>query len=155
MGFFCFVFIIFGGHMSFLWGLFWTSGDICPGFQSQVGLACMLSCLHAIPQIHLWCDTCRPLDRQHGSRATLTHILAAVRHIHKHWWHLGGSRGLNLWPGPGLEPTTSEPQHSALNHSKLYHFGRNYCLFSCHRIIICLTELILITSFPSVKPWET
>ena len=38
--------------------LFWTSGDVVPGFQSQGGLACMLSCLRAIPQIHLWCDTC-------------------------------------------------------------------------------------------------
>ena len=31
--------------MSFLWAtetLFWTSGDVCPGFQSQGGLACML-----------------------------------------------------------------------------------------------------------------
>ena len=71
--------------------LFWTSGDVCPGFQSQGGLACMLSCLRAIPQIHLWCNTCQPLDGQHGSRATLTHVLAAVRRIHKHWWHRGQS----------------------------------------------------------------
>ena len=27
--------------------LFWTSGDICPGFQSQGEVACTLSCLHA------------------------------------------------------------------------------------------------------------
>ena len=86
--------------------LFRTSGDVCPGFQSQGGLACMLSCLRAIPQIHLWCDTCRPLDGKHGSRATLTHVLAAVRRIHKHWWRRGRSRGSNLWPGPGLEPAT-------------------------------------------------
>ena len=86
--------------------LFWTSGDVCPGFQSQGGLACMLSCLRAIPQVHLWCNTCRPLDSQHGSRATLTHILAAVRRIHKNWWFQGQSRSSNLWPGLGLEPTT-------------------------------------------------
>ena len=96
--------------MSFFVGplipLFWTSGDVCPGFQSQGGLDCMLSCLSAIPQIHLWCDTCRPLDIQHGSRATLTNILAAVRRIHKHWWCRGRSHGSNLWPGPRLEPTT-------------------------------------------------
>ena len=47
--------------------LFWTSGDICPGIQSQGGLTCTLSCLGAVPQIHLWCDTCQPLDGQHGS----------------------------------------------------------------------------------------
>ena len=41
---------IFGGHESFfgpLIPLFWTSGDICPGFQSQGrSLACVLSHLH-------------------------------------------------------------------------------------------------------------
>ena len=86
--------------------LFWTSGDICPGFQSQGGLACMLSCLRAIPLIHLWCDTCWPLDGLHGSLPTLTHVLAAFRRIHKHWWHWGQSQGSNLWPGLGLKPTT-------------------------------------------------
>ena len=86
--------------------LFRTSGDICPGFQSQGGLTCMLSYLRAIPQIHLWCNTCWPLDGQHGSRATLTYILAAVRPIHKHWWYRGRNCDSNLWPGPGLEPTT-------------------------------------------------
>ena len=86
--------------------LFWTSGGVCPGFQSQGGLTCMLSCLHVIPQIHLWCDTCQPLDGQHGSQATLTHILAAVRHIHKQSWRRGQSHSSNLWPGPGLEPMT-------------------------------------------------
>ena len=38
--------------MSFLVGplipLFWTSGDVCPGFQSQSGVACTLSCLCTI-----------------------------------------------------------------------------------------------------------
>ena len=39
--------------------LFWTSGGVCPGFQSEGGfITCTLSCLHAIPQIHLWCDIC-------------------------------------------------------------------------------------------------
>ena len=29
--------------------LFWTSGNVCPGFQSQGGsLTCTLSCLHAM-----------------------------------------------------------------------------------------------------------
>ena len=37
--------------------LFWTSGDVCPEFQSQGGsLAFVLSHL-CDPQIHLWCDT--------------------------------------------------------------------------------------------------
>ena len=38
--------------------LLWTSGDICPGFQSQgASLFCMLSCL-CDPQIYIWCNTC-------------------------------------------------------------------------------------------------
>ena len=43
--------------------IFWTSGDVCPGFQSQGGpsLVCFLICMQWIPQIHLWCDTCWPL----------------------------------------------------------------------------------------------
>ena len=28
--------------------LFWTSGDVCRGFQSQGGVTCTLSCLRAI-----------------------------------------------------------------------------------------------------------
>ena len=39
--------------------LFWTLGDVYPGFQSRGGfLACRLFYLHAIPQIHFWCDPC-------------------------------------------------------------------------------------------------
>ena len=49
--------------------LFWTFGDVYPGFQSQGGFfACTLSYLHAIPQIHLWCDPCWLYRGQHGSR---------------------------------------------------------------------------------------
>ena len=91
-----------------------------PWFQSQGGLACMLSCLHAILQIHLWCDTCRPLDGQHGTWATLTHVLAVLRHIHKHWWHRGRSRGL----GQGSNQWPTVPQHSALK-KKLIRIGNN------------------------------
>ena len=51
--------------MSFVWGsllpLLGTSCDVCPGFQSQGGLNFMLSCLRAVPRIHLCCDPCWPL----------------------------------------------------------------------------------------------
>ena len=92
--------------------LFWTSGDVCPGLQSQGGLTCTLYCLCAIPQIHLWCDTCRPLDSQHGRQATLTHILADVS------TSIGGvevgtaARTYGL--GGGSNPRHPVPQHSAL-----------------------------------------
>ena len=72
--------VLFVGPLTLL---VWTSGDICPGFQSQGGF----SCLHALsPQIDLWRDTCWPLGGQHGSWAIPTHILT-----NKHWW--GSSSG--------------------------------------------------------------
>ena len=50
----------FGGHESFSWGhwyhCFWTSDNICSGFQSQDG---SFACVQWIPQIHLWCGTCQ------------------------------------------------------------------------------------------------
>ena len=47
------------------------------GFQSQGGFrACVLSCLHAIPQIPLWCNTCWLYGGQYGSRAFLVYIPA-------------------------------------------------------------------------------
>ena len=77
------------------------------GFQSQgVFLACTLSCLHAVPQIHLWCDTCWHLDSQRDSWAFLTYILVVMRHIHKHWWSWDLGQRLNPW--------TTVLQHSAL-----------------------------------------
>ena len=61
-------FFFFGGHMSFFVGplipLFWSSGDVCPGFQSKGG-----SCLHAfLPALY---SSDSPLD------ATPTNLLTA------------------------------------------------------------------------------
>ena len=68
--------------------LFWTSGDISPGFQSQGGYPfCMLSRL-CDPQIHLWCDTCWLYRDQNGSKAFLIHLPADI-HVCKHWWRFG------------------------------------------------------------------
>ena len=36
---------------------------------------CFLACTQQILQIHLWCDTCRPLDSQHGSQLRSLHVL--------------------------------------------------------------------------------
>ena len=70
-----FFFKIFGGHKSFSWGtLFWTSSDVCVGFQSKGGSLFVLSHL-CNPQIHLWCDTCWLYRGQHSSQAFLIHIL--------------------------------------------------------------------------------
>ena len=48
------------------------------GFKARVDIACTLACLGAIPQIHLWCDTCRPLDGQHGGPSRSLHASAEV-----------------------------------------------------------------------------
>ena len=82
--------------------LFGTSGDICPGFQSQDGLACMLSCLHATLRFTSGATPADLLTASMAAEPLLTHVLAAVRRIHKHWWRQGQSHGSNLWPGPGL-----------------------------------------------------
>ena len=64
---------IFGGHMSFLWGHWYPCFGLLVmpalGFKARVDplLVCFVACMQWIPQIHLWCDTCWPLDGQHGS----------------------------------------------------------------------------------------
>ena len=64
--------------------LFCTYGYVClvskPGWIPL--LVCFIACMQGIPQIHLWCDTCWPLDGQHGSRACLIHILVHVVFFH-------------------------------------------------------------------------
>ena len=50
--------------------LFWTFGDIFSRFQSQSGKPYShLAEVYVFPKIHLWCDTCQPLDGQHGRRS--------------------------------------------------------------------------------------
>ena len=53
--------IILGPRLS----LFWISGDVSSGFQSQSGFCLICFCggecnVHVFPEIHLWCYTCRP-----------------------------------------------------------------------------------------------
>ena len=45
------VFFLFG----FFFDFFLTSGDVFSEFQEYM-----------FPEIHLWCDTCQPLDGQHS-----------------------------------------------------------------------------------------
>ena len=76
--------------------LFWTPGNIWPSFKAKVDplIACF-TCVQWIPQIHLWCYTCRPLCSQHGGWAwqTLLYrftnpspILWLVTSGSNHWW---------------------------------------------------------------------
>ena len=65
--------------MSFLWGHWYpifgllVTSDLC--FKAKVDslLACIIACSQWIPQIHLWCNTCQPLDGQHGSQLHSLH----------------------------------------------------------------------------------
>ena len=60
--------------------LFWTPGDICPGFQSQGSLACLFACIQWIPQIHLWCVT--PADLLMASMAAEPFLVPILVHVH-------------------------------------------------------------------------
>ena len=57
------------------------------GFKARVSasLKCYFACVQWNPQIHLWCNTCWPLDDQRSSgaifgRRTFTHIYAGIEH---------------------------------------------------------------------------
>ena len=69
-----YLFLIFGGHNSLLWGqwcpCFVLLGTFSLGFKAGVdpSFACFVTCVQWILQIHLTCDTCWPLGSQHGSR---------------------------------------------------------------------------------------
>ena len=77
--------------MSFIWGQW------CPcfkllvmsaiGFKARVdpSLTGFLSWMQRILQIHLWCDTCWPLDGQHGS-GTFLDPLTCVHVYHKRFY---------------------------------------------------------------------
>ena len=95
--------------------LFWTSCDICPGFQSHSGTLCMLShlCDH---QIHLWCNTCWLHRSQHGSQAFLIHIFADR---------------VSASIGGGSNPWLSMPQHSAV-----FHLVRVYVFFLNKKVLL-------------------
>ena len=78
----------FRGHQSFLFGklktLFCSSGDVCPGFQSQCGILH----LHGSSPVHngflRFISGATPanlLGDQHGSRTISIHVLAS-----KDWW---------------------------------------------------------------------
>ena len=63
--------VLFMSHWYPCFGLLVTSPL---GFKARVD-PLFVTCAQWIPQIHLWCDTCWPLDDQHGSRAVMTHLL--------------------------------------------------------------------------------
>ena len=60
--------IFFAGHKSFSWGnwypCFWLLVISVLGFKARMdqSLECFFAYVPQIPQIHLWCYTCQPLD---------------------------------------------------------------------------------------------
>ena len=52
---------IFGGFKSFSWGyLFFTSSDVCPGFQNQGGVKNIVFPIFPILSLTIHCDYQRP-----------------------------------------------------------------------------------------------
>ena len=66
--------------------LYWTSGDVCPGFQSQdVSIACMLSHLHAMDSSDS--PLVQPLlTSSWPARQPSLFNPYTCRHVHKHSW---------------------------------------------------------------------
>ena len=82
----------FGGHQSFLWG-HWYSYFVLMvtstlGFKVRLDplLTCFLACVQRIPQIHLWRDTCWPLDFAKNLFRKLT-LLANLNAISENLLH--------------------------------------------------------------------
>ena len=70
--------------------LFWTSGDVCPGFQSQGGsFVCFLTCV--ILRFTSGATPADFIEDQHGSQTFSIRILADV--------------STSISGGSGLEPT--------------------------------------------------
>ena len=68
----------------FWWRLLWVSKPEWVLPYSSLVEAYMLH--YMFPEIHLWCDTCRPLGSQHGSQAVSSTYL----------WGIGGTRNREL-----------------------------------------------------------
>ena len=86
--------------------LFWTSGDVSSGFQSQSGqpfshFTWQWNMCNRFPEIHPWCDTCWPLGGHHGQSVSSRYL-----------WGIGGTRNRELschrsqcWDQPDALPT--------------------------------------------------
>ena len=117
--------------------MFWTSGDVSTGFQSQsrqpyLHLVKAYMC-YIFPEIYFSWDTCQPL----GGQADLFYILAS-----RHWW------GSKLVP---IMPQTNAPP------SELWRLG--YCFLSlCRIVFLCChwyASMISDNVWPGFLLWWT
>ena len=87
--------------------LFWISGDVSSGFQSQGGF-CLNLCRGTFPEIHVWCYTCWPLNGLSCSQS--------LSHMHQQRWELA-----RFWTGNHPDRrATSEPGTQLLPGSELW-----------------------------------
>ena len=103
--------------------LFWISGDVSSGFQSQSGFCLIHFFAEAMectfPEIHLWCCMCWPLGSWQCSWW--------LPHMHKESWDLaqiqtGKSPGQKTNALPLCQPSgyaPSKPLHDVFNSAKL------------------------------------
>ena len=74
---------------SFLWGLGCYGNLVMSALGFKVRMdpsrACLAACIQWIPQIHLWCNNCRPLDGPHCSKAFLIRVLVHVQQADIKW----------------------------------------------------------------------
>ena len=102
----------FWGHKSFFLGplipLFWTSGDICPGFQSKGGsLACFLTCV-----VLRFTSGATPAD--------CIEVSMAAKPFQTTYLQMCPQALVEDWARPGLEPMTvhaAHSKHGTVNHS--------------------------------------
>ena len=119
---------LFGGYQSFLWGHWYSHFGLLhwfskPGWISL--LACFITCMQQNPQIHLWCDTCWPLDGQHGSWAIPIYVL-----VNKHWWGL-------------IRRSIMPMLHSGRQRQRLYRLTYADSAYSVHVCTLCGLEMVV------------
>ena len=127
--------------MSFLWGHWYPCFRLLVmsalGFKARVDIACMLSCLHATPQIHPLWDTFWPLDGHHGG---LSQSL-----------HASFSRGRM----PGFERVISRSKHRCSTHSAT---APGFWIQLCSSLVFFLKikwdKLLKIYIFRDFRRWR-
>ena len=75
------------------------------GFKARLDIACILSYLHTIPHIYLWCDTCQYYDSQNGGLSHSVHVFFSTGRMLGFEWmisHSAHRRAINPATAPGL-----------------------------------------------------
>ena len=114
--------------------LFWTSGDVCPGFQSQGGsLVCMLPCLHTTDASDSQVSGVTPADLLVASKAAncVSNMRVAevgfdqeTSHtVSRHAIHLAIQTGCTSWTL--CKFLSQSPLQGALSHGAVVIFSQS------------------------------